>query len=562
MDDPRKTRHRDRHSVLERVERVDHRADHRADSSGLGRIVKPGTLLKQKWTVDKLLGIGGMAAVYAATHRNGKRVAIKMLHEEHARNVEVTTRFLREGYLANAVDHEGVVSVLDDDVTDEGVVFLVMELLEGETVERRWERRERRIPVVEALSIVSELLDILAAAHAKGVIHRDIKPENIFLTRTGKVKVLDFGIARLRQVSSGMMATQSGTLMGTPAFMAPEQARGRWDDVDARTDLWAVGATLFALLSGRFVHRAKTLNEQFFVAMTSVAPKIRTILPTLPAEVATVIDRALEFRPEDRWQDARAMQRAIRKGYAVVRGVSADNAAGFAGPLASLAATGERPARRENDSELLRSLDFGAPATPTVEQGVTHAPSAAPELRASPRRSPIFVGIGAGALGIALALTALLHRPLAGLPGAMASMHARMEVGSPIILSAPAAGGPEADPAIAASVKSVPSPPATGVPLSMTADAGPPKRHVTVAAPATALMSVIPATAATSPASTSSVVTAASLAAPAAAPASTVPASAAPASAVPASGASRIEPAVAPAVETSNASDAVSEPER
>jgi len=290
--------------------------------------------------------------------------------------------------------------------------------------------------------------------------------------------------------------------MGTPAFMAPEQARGRWDEVDARTDLWAVGATLFALLSGRFVHRAKTLNEQFFVAMTSVAPKLRTLLPDLPVEVATVVDRALEFRPEDRWQDARSMQAAIRKAYASARGVRPDANDGVPflsarSVVGSLAATGESEAVTSTD--VMKSLGLGTPATPTIEQGVTHAPSAAPDRRgtgSSTRRSPVFVGLGAGAIGIALALAALVHRPIGALAleatrqgssSSLATSHSTMEVGAPIIRPALSPVSEALD-AGAHAVVTIPSPPATGVPLSMSVESPPPKRHISQASASAAPM--------------------------------------------------------------------------
>ncbi|HEY2514825.1 MAG TPA: protein kinase, partial [Polyangiaceae bacterium] len=143
-------------------------------------LARVGTVVREKWRLDRLLGVGGMAAVFAAMHRNGNRVAIKMLHRDLADVGELRTRFLREGYLANAVEHPGAVSVLDDDATADGTVFLVMELLEGETLERRWERNGRQLPVLEVLSAVDGLLDVLAAAHAKGLVHRDVKPENVF----------------------------------------------------------------------------------------------------------------------------------------------------------------------------------------------------------------------------------------------------------------------------------------------------------------------------------------------------------------------------------------------
>src|SRR5688572_8798492 len=160
-----------------------------------------GVTLKEKWTLDELVGVVGMAAVYSATHRNGMRVAVKMLHTELSVDPEVRSRFLREGYLANKVDHAGAVAVLDDETAEDGAVFLVMELLEGETLAHRFERKARTLLIEEVLLIADKVLDILAAAHDKHIVHRDIKPDNIFLTRAGDVKVLDFGIARLREMS-------------------------------------------------------------------------------------------------------------------------------------------------------------------------------------------------------------------------------------------------------------------------------------------------------------------------------------------------------------------------
>src|SRR6185312_7505302 len=229
-------------------------------------------VLREKWRLDLLLGVGGMAAVYAATHvNNGRRAAVKLLHTELGANTEVRTRFLREGYLANKVDHPGTVAILDDAVGEDGSVFLVMELLDGETVE---DRRERTgvLPAHEVLSLADRLLDVLAVAHGKGIVHRDIKPENVFLTRDGQVKVLDFGIARMRELQATRLTLTSAGAIGTPAFMPPEQARGRWDDVGPRSDLWAVGATMFTLVSGRLVHHAETVNELMLAAMTKRAP--------------------------------------------------------------------------------------------------------------------------------------------------------------------------------------------------------------------------------------------------------------------------------------------------
>jgi serine/threonine-protein kinase len=169
-------------------------------------------------------------------------------------------RFAREGYIANRVNHPGVVTVLDDDVAEDGSLILFMELLDGETVEARARRTQKRLEVDETMWVAHELLEVVAAAHDAGIIHRDLKPENLFLTRDGRLKVLDFGIARLRELSSRSGATSSQSSLGTPAFMPPEQARGRWEEVDARSDIWAVGATMFSLVAGRSVHEAATIN--------------------------------------------------------------------------------------------------------------------------------------------------------------------------------------------------------------------------------------------------------------------------------------------------------------
>lgn len=270
-----------------------------------------GSFVRRKYHLDALVGIGGTAAVYAATHRNGTRVALKILHPELASIADIQARFLREGYVANRIAHEGVVRVVDDD-DDETfhTVFLVLELLEGETIAERVAQSGRAASVDEIVRWGERLLDILAAAHDVGVVHRDIKPENVFLTRSGTVKLLDFGIARLLD---GNSATRSGQLLGTPAFMSPEQAGGHPRDVDARSDLWSAGAVLFRMIADRPVHLARSPAEQMLFAATQPAPKLETVVPGISARLGSVVDRALAFEREHRWQDARAMHAALRE---------------------------------------------------------------------------------------------------------------------------------------------------------------------------------------------------------------------------------------------------------
>jgi serine/threonine-protein kinase len=161
------------------------------------------------------------------------------------------------------------------------------------------------------LEIADCVLDVLAAAHEKNIIHRDLKPANLFCTQAGELKVLDFGIAKLLEVSTDHTAT-GFRLLGTTSFMPPEQARARWADVGVRSDLWSLGATLFTLISGREVHLGAP-DERLVAAMTAPAPEIRSIELGLREDVAQIIDRALEFEPARRWADAPSMQRAVRR---------------------------------------------------------------------------------------------------------------------------------------------------------------------------------------------------------------------------------------------------------
>jgi serine/threonine protein kinase len=276
-----------------------------------------GTTIAGKYRLDRLLGVGGMASVYAATHRNNKRVAVKVLHAELSVHADLRLRFMREGYVANTVDHPGAVAVLDDDVTEDGAAFLVMELLDGATLADAADRMGGRLPLRAVLAVADQVLDVLAAADAHNIVHRDIKPANLFLTTAGLVKVLDFGVARMRDVQ-GPHTTHSGVALGTPAFMAPEQAIGRTEDVGGRTDLWALGATIFALLTGRAVHEASSGQQQMVYAATRSANSLATIDPAVPAPVVAMVDRALAFHPHARWENAMAMRRALREAYRAI----------------------------------------------------------------------------------------------------------------------------------------------------------------------------------------------------------------------------------------------------
>ena len=331
-----------------------------------------GSTLRGKYRLDRILGIGGMAAVYAATHRNRKQFAVKMLHAELCLREEIRNRFLREGYAANSVMHPGAVAVLDDDLADDGMAFLVMELLEGAPVDALWEKCGRKLALGRVLAIADQLLEVLASAHAKGVVHRDLKPANLFVTHEGQLKVLDFGIARVRDVViSGAGGTSTGMFFGTPSFMAPEQALAKAGHVDAQTDLWATGATLFTLLAGQLVHHGENAQQILVRAATTSARSLAAVVPDAPPSVVDAVDRALAFERRDRWPSAEAMREAIQKAHLAVfgRDVSRDS-------LVSVADTGSA-ATALGATELASNVARASPATPPSPRAlVSSAPTA------------------------------------------------------------------------------------------------------------------------------------------------------------------------------------------
>lgn len=271
-----------------------------------------GTVIGAKWRVDALLGSGSMAAVYAVTHRNGARAALKILHPTLCTDPAVCERFLGEGYLTNSVKHPGIVRVLDDGATDDGCVFLVMDLLEGDTLETYRQSMGGRIPLVETLDISEKLMDVLAAVHHAGIIHRDLKPQNVFLCHDGTLKLLDFGVARVLDRTSQSKLSMFGLVLGTPSFMSPEQALGSRDKVDHRSDIWSLGATMFTSLTGETVHLGANVQARLLAAATVKARSIQMVMPDLPLPIAGAIDMALRFKKEDRWQSVDAFRRAVR----------------------------------------------------------------------------------------------------------------------------------------------------------------------------------------------------------------------------------------------------------
>jgi serine/threonine protein kinase len=271
-----------------------------------------GSELAKKYRVGRLLGEGGMATVFEGEHmRLGQKVAIKVLHEDLASNVELIARFEREGRALSKLKSRHVVRVFDVDEAPNGVPFLVMERLEGTDLAEELGARGA-LPIAEAVGYVMQACSAMEEAHAVGIVHRDLKPSNLFLTTEGGtriVKVLDFGIAMDALPEHGARLTETSAVMGTPVYMAPEQFR-RTRDVDGRADIWALGATLYEMLTGSppFSGTANTIGV---AVVTDDFPPIEDSRPDAPAALRAVIARTLEKDPAKRFATMRELADAL-----------------------------------------------------------------------------------------------------------------------------------------------------------------------------------------------------------------------------------------------------------
>ncbi|HRG99449.1 MAG TPA: serine/threonine-protein kinase, partial [Polyangiaceae bacterium] len=277
-------------------------------------MVGSGQVLSSKYKLGRLLGEGGMGSVYEAEHLVlGTRVAVKILHPELARRDGLIERFLQEAMVAARIRSENVAHVIDVERTADGIAFMVLELLEGESLADVL-GRQGRLEAPTACEYTRQILLALEAAHALGVVHRDLKPENVFVTYIGDrpvLKLIDFGIAKLRREGAGgRNLTVAGVLMGTAEYMAPEQAYSA-DAVDARADLYAVGVMLYEMLAGA---RPVSGDDGRVVALKiergEVVPLVRAA-PGVKPELAGLVHRAMAFRRELRFASAAEMRIAL-----------------------------------------------------------------------------------------------------------------------------------------------------------------------------------------------------------------------------------------------------------
>jgi len=297
-----------------------------------------GMTLSGAYRIVRVLGEGAMARVYEAQHvrMGGKRFAIKALHPEIAGHPDIVARFKREAEAAASIESPHVIGVYDVDRAPDGRAFIVSEFLDGKELGDHLVHIGK-MPAGFAVRIVRQLCQALAAAHAKGVIHRDMKPENVFLTgdlARPTAKVLDFGISKLDD-RGGASITKTGMVLGTPAFMAPEQARG--ERVDHRIDIYAVGAILYTLLTGRRPFDREDQAQTLLAVMEEIPPRPRALEPSIPDELELVIQRAMAKSAADRFQTMTQLHDALAPWDSGDPAAPSAGAAGSA-PLAGLAA--------------------------------------------------------------------------------------------------------------------------------------------------------------------------------------------------------------------------------
>lgn len=334
--------------------------------------LNPGDLIQDKYRITRLIGQGGMGAVYEGENVViARRVAIKVLHGGLAGDSSVIERFEREAQAAGRIGNDHILEVLDMGRLDNNDRFMVMEYLDGETLDQRCER-VGRLKDVELYPLLRQLLTGLAAAHAVGIVHRDLKPDNIFILqhKVGQrdfVKIIDFGISKFTAGGANFRMTMTGAIMGTPYYMAPEQAKGG-KNVDMRSDVYAVGVVMFKALAGQVPFQAESFNELIFKIALSETPHVSAVVPEIDAELNGIVLKAMARNLEDRYQSALQLRDAL-DAWADARGLAMTGAGGGRGSQVGL--------ERETTPRLMaqgRSTDDVHGETVTALQDATHAP--------------------------------------------------------------------------------------------------------------------------------------------------------------------------------------------
>ena len=337
-----------------------------------------GATLEGKYRIDARIGAGGMATVYRATRLMiGDAVAVKILHAGTLQDSGAPERFRREAQAAARLKHNNVVTVHDFGVADDGTIYLVMELVEGESL-RRVIEQGGSLPPADAAEILDQACAALDSAHAQGVVHRDLKPDNVVVSRSSAglhVKVLDFGIARLQDAAGVGTLTQQGSVLGTPHYMSPEQCLG--EELDGRSDIYSLGVVLYEMLCGAVPFDATTSMAVAVQHVNTDPPPLHAANPDVPAPVETVVRWALQKRRDDRPASAGALATAMKQAVTAGTPAPATGGTDAAQPADEMQATVRMPAPNV------------AGAAPPAGRGAARAGLSEPRARGGARRRPV-----------------------------------------------------------------------------------------------------------------------------------------------------------------------------
>ena len=434
-----------------------------------------GAVIGGKYALTSLLGVGGMGAVYAAENTWTRRpVALKLLHPEFARSQEVVERFMQEAQLASQLRHPNIVDVLDlGQEAADGSLYIVQELLQGNDL-RAVLDASGRVDVQTALDVALPLMGALALAHRRGVVHRDIKPENVFLAQDehgeSTPKLIDFGISKVTvEGRDDRNLTQAGTLVGTPNYMSPEQARGE-ASLDGQTDVWSLGVVLYEMLSGKVPFDAPNQNVLMVKIIMEPAPRIETVAPNLPPALADVVHTALANDRAARYPDMAAFAAALIASCRSAPEVFERHRRSLPPEVGALVQAAPRPTPRSVPPQMgpAAALSVSPPARPspspalgsrTTTQGTPTGWSqeAEPARPASPskgRRAVVLAGLASLALAVAAVF-----------------LWAGQRTTAPVVQAAPAGRAPAAAPVTPVASPPLPQPPA--VPDPSVEPAGP-----------------------------------------------------------------------------------------
>ncbi len=407
-----------------------------------GRSFNPGDVIAEKYELQRPLAKGGMGAVWVAQNQmTERRVAIKFVLPELAQSPDTIQRFFREAKASARIDHPSIVDVLDLGTLEDGAPFLVMEYLEGRSLEAIIDAEP--LAPIQIAAVMLDVTRALSAAHAAGIVHRDLKPGNIVLAKKGDQvvpKILDFGISKITAGIGDVRMTRTGAVLGSPAYMSPEQARGR-SDIDGRADIWAVGVILYEAVSGKLPFNGENYNQVMMAITLDPPVPLTTAAPSVDAEFLAIVEACLQ-------KDRELRPASMDVVASMIDGYVAPRAAYGIPPIDVGDGDPKRATSQRAGYAIPRAVVSHRPPPPTREGDPAHPTMGAVTLVHNPQRSrKNVVALGVGA---ALVLAGASFGAWAVMGKARSKPAASTSIVVPATQSAPAAPSPSPAPVVVA----------------------------------------------------------------------------------------------------------------